>query len=254
MTAYEVTTVRQLDDLLTSQPERLHPSSLSPAMRLAYSAYLQAVRTMREGRLAEAAELFTGVVETWPGFVAPRARFGRCLQLLGQTEAAERQLKIAIGLTPTRAELYLALGALYESTALKEEEAGAYRDGIEHVPTDVRLHVRLAGAYQALERYVDAREQLEAVNRLVKALETEARQLTPAWRHPETAALMSCWARQHEAEGDWSAAARCWRERLELDPAEWVKQRLRRALELAPRSHRLTGWNLGRVAERWSSR
>ncbi len=193
----------------------------------------EALLLQRQNRLDEAAAVYGEVLRRWPALadawfnlatlqrqrhLLPEAleSYGRALaagiaraeevhvnraviltDYLGQHDAAERELKVALGLNPTFAPAWLNLGALYEDLGRREEAASAYESLLRGAPAAHEALARLAGLAPA------GTAQRAMIPRLQAALAT-------APNAADRASLGFALGRLLDAVGDYDAAFRAY--------------------------------------------
>lgn len=112
-----------------------------------------------------------------PGLVQAELGYAEALHGLGRRAQAAAALRGVIQHAPAVPEAYLRLGDLLAAGGAEAKELlGLYERGVEHNPSDVDLHLRLAKVLQKLGRSADAR----AVYALILSLEPANREARKA--------------------------------------------------------------------------
>ena len=184
---------------LTQSAQGLPPDAETPALdRLlvlaaargdenAYTALVQAGRSVQAGDLEQALRASARAVELGPGLAVARLERARILRLAGQSEGALAELERAVKLTPTWAAPLLERSELRLASGLLEESLGDASLAVELTPQDVRGQLARARALRALGRWVELLRAIETAEGLApptaegRLLRAEAQLERQAW-------------------------------------------------------------------------
>lgn len=144
------------------------PEPPDPLMR-AYESLLRSPRNyetrgvaaMRDGRTAEAVEIFRAGVAQTPDDAALRQQLGTALFATGDTGGAAEQLEEALRLDPTQARAHAGLGTLASMGGRPPEAIEHFTAAVEHDPDYLEARLGLVDAYRAAGRAEDALAELD---------------------------------------------------------------------------------------------
>ena len=148
------------------------PEPPDPLM-LAYESLLRSPRAyetrgvaaMRDGRTAEAVEIFREGVAQTPDDASLRQQLGAALFAGGDTDGASEQLETALRLDPTLARAHAGLGTLASMGGRQAEAVERFAAAVEHDPDYLEARLGLVDAYRAAGR---PREALDELDRAVE--------------------------------------------------------------------------------------
>ena len=144
------------------------PEPPDPLMR-AYESLLRSPRAyetrgvaaMRDGRTAEAAEIFREGVEQTPDDAALRQQLGAALFAGGDPDGAAEQLETALRLDPTLARAHAGLGTLASMGGRQAEAVERFAAAVEHDPDYLEARLGLVDAYRAAGRPEEALDEID---------------------------------------------------------------------------------------------
>jgi predicted O-linked N-acetylglucosamine transferase (SPINDLY family) len=119
----------------------------------------EAVRLLRAGRGAEAAELLSGLIASEPNVVEYRSILGGVLAGQGRIEQAIEVLRQAVAIAPNYPPAYYNLGNALSARGSWDEAIQAFTSAIEIDPRCAEAHHNLGSAFRAkgqIERAIDA--------------------------------------------------------------------------------------------------
>ena len=144
------------------------PEPPDPLMR-AYESLLRSPRAyetrgvaaMRDGRTAEAVEIFREGVAQTPDDASLRQQLGAALFAGGDTDGAAEQLETALRLDPTLARAHAGLGTLASMGGRQGEAVERFAAAVEHDPDYLEARLGLVDAYRAAGRLDEALDELD---------------------------------------------------------------------------------------------
>ncbi len=144
------------------------PEPPDPLMR-AYESLLRSPRAyetrgvaaMRDGRTAEAAEIFREGLAQTPDDATLRQQLGAALFASGDTDGAAEQFESALRLDPTLARAHAGLGTLASMGGRQVESLERFIAAVEHDPDYLEARLGLVDAYRAAGRPQDALDELD---------------------------------------------------------------------------------------------
>lgn len=125
----------------TQEPEGAAHKSASEA----FAAVLQLAHG---GHWTQALEACRQLAQQYPHRAEPAHLLGRLLFQVGQSEAAEESLRIAVRLVPSYAEAWNDLGNVYSDQGRWNEAAAAYTQALAHTPDFAIAHNNLGLVYK----------------------------------------------------------------------------------------------------------
>lgn len=148
---------------------------------------------VKQGRYAEAGEMFKAILEKRPGMWLPNYNYGSLNYRLGNLAVAEEYLRRAISIDPTDADEYIYLGATYLKEGRLEDADQQVRKAIARKPDGAGYHFTLGVIEWQRGNLAPAREQMleelkyhpeaSAARTQIEAIEKQigagARPLTP---------------------------------------------------------------------------
>jgi len=154
---------------------------------------------LRSGQFEDAKERVSKVVRRSPRNADAQILFANTLARLKDVKGAVAQAEQAIGLDPTRPEIYKALGQIQQVSGNPAEAERAFTRAIAIAPTSVDARLALANFYWASQRRAETEAALRDALRIDPANDSANRSL---------ALLFIVTNRQAEAEAPLRIAAR----------------------------------------------
>ena len=144
------------------------PEPPDPLMR-AYESLLRSPRAyetrgvaaMRDGRTAEAAEIFREGVAQTPDDASLRQQLGSALFAGGDRDGAAEQFEAALRLDPAQARAHAGLATLASMGGRLEEAIERFAAAVEHDPDYLEARLGLVDAYRAAGRPEEALGELD---------------------------------------------------------------------------------------------
>ena len=144
------------------------PEPPDPLMR-AYESLLRSPRAyetrgvaaMRDGRTAEAAEIFREGVAQTPDDASLRQQLGSALFAGGDRDGAAEQFEAALRLDPAQARAHAGLATLASMGGRLEEAIEGFAAAVEHDPDYLEARLGLVDAYRAGGRTEEALAELD---------------------------------------------------------------------------------------------
>lgn len=219
MAVYKITTVSQLDQFINGGGILIADDILSPEMQQAMDLYALSTRAMLDEDYQYAVDIYRSMLIRWPSFVAPRINLANCLNQLGFSSQALRELTEAHKHAPSDPDIHLCAARIYESCGDQFRELQEYlqaHNDYSH-PYNIDILFAIGVTYFQIKQNSQAKAWLE---KALEAVDIQDAFGVPLGRtHVEERFKVLNWlALTCQEMGLWQEAVQRWEQCLILDP------------------------------------
>ena len=218
MGSVKITSVEQLDWLISMGGGVIDPDIASPEAQEALDWYARGTIAMQQGNVQEAIAVFQTTVSRWPRFVAPRVNLAHCLNAIGRPVDALKELDIAHDLAPHDPDIHMSKASTYNNH-------GRFQDALAELflaqedyghPHNMEVTYWIGVTYQQLGQMAESRKWLQQALESVDVQErlSPFEQKFPEERYRAHIAM----AEVCDALGDWPAVAANLRVCVSMNP------------------------------------